>query len=692
MIPAMRAGRPYPLGPTVDALGANFALFSAHAQKVELCLFDPQGRHETARIALPENSEGVWHGFLPDARPGWLYGYRVHGPFAPNEGHRFNPHKLLIDPYAREFSDSFQLSDLHFGHRAANPRADLVMDRRDNSRVMPKSRLIDEEFAWGDDKPLRRPWRDTVIYELHAGGFSRLFKGLDGTTRGTFAALRAPAVIDHLQRLGITAIELLPVHTTVDDSHLADRGLHNYWGYSSIGYFAPDRRFLGRGNHTAFKHMVAALHAAGIEVILDVVYNHTAEGNQLGPTLCFRGIDNASYYWLNAKTPRYYDDFTGCGNSLCLYRPRVLQMVIDSLRYWVEVMHVDGFRFDLATTLARGPHGFDPNAPFLDVIAQDPVLAQVKLIAEPWDLGEGGYQVGQFTPGWSEWNDRFRNTMRRFWRADGGIIGEVAGRFAGSADIYHHSGRKPRASINFVTAHDGFTLQDLVSYDAKHNEANQENNADGTNDNLSWNCGVEGPTDDPAVVALRSQQRRNFLASVLLAQGVPMLLAGDEVANSQNGNNNAYCQDNEIGWIDWSGLGVEGQDLTEFVRRLIAVRRDCGLSLEHFPDGGLRPDTGRKDIMWLRVDGEEMTEPDWLFPDARFLALVLDGRTRPALMLLNGHFEPLQIVLPKNNGVETWRMVINTAGPTGLADEILRVGQSFEVPQRSLILALGEKA
>jgi glycogen operon protein len=431
VIPRLQAGRPYPLGPTVDALGANFALFSAHAEKVELCLFDLQGRRETARLTLPENTDGVWHGYLPEARPGLLYGYRVHGPYAPNEGHRFNPHKLLLDPYAREFNGPIQLSDQHFGYRIANPRADLSMDRRDNARFVPKCRLIDENFSWGNDQPLRTPWRDTVIYELHIGGFSRLFNALDDATPGTVAALRAPAVIDHLLRLGVTAVELLPVHTSIDDRHLADRGLHNYWGYNSIGFFAPDRRLLDRGNHAEFKHTVAALHAAGIEVILDVVYNHTAEGNHLGPTLCFRGIDNASYYWLNPQEPRYYTDFTGCGNSLRVAKPRVLQMVIDSLRYWVEIMHVDGFRFDLATTLARGPGGFDPNAPFLDVVAQDPVLAQVKLIAEPWDLGVGGYQVGGFPPGWSEWNDRFRNTIRRFWRGDGGIIGEVAGRFSG---------------------------------------------------------------------------------------------------------------------------------------------------------------------------------------------------------------------------------------------------------------------
>ena len=688
----LTAGRPYPLGVTVDALGANFALFSAHAEKVELCLFDPQGRREIERITLPENSEGVWHGYLSETRPGQLYGYRVHGPYAPEAGHRFNPHKLLLDPYGRELNAPLVLSDLHFGYRVANPRGDLSLDRRDNARVMPKCRIVDESFPWSDDKRPHRPWRDTVIYEMHVGGFTRQLPHVNGATRGTFGALRSRAAIDHLLRLGITAVELLPVQATVDDRHLIERGLHNYWGYNTIGFFAPDRRFLGPGDHQEFKHMVAALHAAGIEVILDVVYNHTAEGNHLGPTLSFRGIDNATYYWLSPQEQRYYADFTGCGNYLCVMRPRVLQMVIDSLRYWVEVMHVDGFRFDLASTLARGLGGFDVNAPFLDVIGQDPVLSQVKLIAEPWDLGEGGYQVGNFSPGWSEWNDRFRDTMRRFWRGDGGVIGEAAARIAGSADIYGHHGRHPRASINFITAHDGFTLQDLVSYDGKHNEANQENNADGTSENLSWNCGVEGPSDDAAIIALRRQQRRNFLASLLLAQGVPMLLAGDEIANSQNGNNNVYCQDNEIGWIDWSRLGVDGDDLSDFVARLITMRRVHGLSLDHFPVGKGHRHTGRTEMLWFRADGEEMKEPDWAFPDARFLAVVLDTEPEPALMLLNGHYEPLKIVLPRSSGIGVWRMTIDTTKPTGLTAGQLEAGQEFEMPLRSLILAFGEAA
>ncbi len=688
----VEAGRPYPLGPSLDARGANFALFSAHAQKVELCLFDPQGRREIDRIALPENSGGIWHGYIPELRPGALYGYRVHGPYAPAEGHRFNPHKLLLDPYARDIVGSLRVSEAHLGYRAGAPRGDTNPDRRDNARFMPKCRLVDETFSWGDDRPPRHPWSDTVIYELHVAGFTRLHPEVEETLRGTIAALRTPAVINHLRRLGVTAVELLPVHSYVDDGHLIGQGLRNYWGYNSIGFFAPERRYLGGGNEHEFKHMVAAFHAAGIEVILDVVYNHTAEGNHLGPTLCFRGIDNASYYCLNPEDRRYYLDFTGTGNSLQLAHPRVLQMVIDSLRYWVTVMHVDGFRFDLATTLARTASGFDPAHSFLAVLMEDPVLSTVKLIAEPWDLGIGGYQLGRFPPGWSEWNDRYRDAMRRFWRGDGGIIGDVAARLSGSADIFRHDGRRPSASINFVTAHDGFALQDLVSYNAKHNEANGEDNKDGADENLSWNCGVEGPSDDPAVIECRQRQRRNFLASLLLSQGVPMLLAGDEVGNSQQGNNNAYNQDNEIGWIDWSGLGVEGQDLSHFVGQLVALRREYGLARDHFMSGDLDRETGRKDIAWLRPDGEEMTEQDWHFPDARFFATLLGGKKgkEPVMMLLNGHHEPLDFTMPEVAGVATWSMAVNTSAPKGCRAKTLSIKETYQVEPRTFILAIGK--
>ncbi|HKT20409.1 MAG TPA: glycogen debranching protein GlgX [Stellaceae bacterium] len=687
---SMRGGKPYPLGPQIDARGANFALFSAHAEKVELCLFDEHGRREVERVALPEHTDGVWHGYLPEARPGLLYGYRVYGPYAPNEGHRFNPNKLLIDPYARELDGRFEISDLHFGYRVGSARGDLSFDRRDNARVVPKCRLVDESFTWGSDAQLRRPWHDTVIYEMHVAGFTKLNEAVEPRVRGTFAGLRSQAVIQHLTHLGVTAIELLPIHGFVDDRHLVERGLRNYWGYNSIAFFAPDPRYLVRGQHFEFKQTVAALHAGGIEVILDVVFNHTAEGNEMGPTLCFRGIDNASYYWLSPDSRRHYVDFTGTGNSLNISHPRVLQMVVDALRYWTEVMHVDGFRFDLASTLARTRNGFDPDAPFLDVLTQDPILAKVKLIAEPWDVGDGGYRVGGFPPGWSEWNDRYRDTMRRYWRGDGGIIGEVAARFAGSSDIYKRDGRRPRAGINFVTAHDGFTLQDLVSYNEKHNEANLEDNADGHSDNLSWNCGIEGPTDDEAIIALRRQQRRNFLATLLLSQGVPMLLAGDEVANSQNGNNNAYCQDNEIGWIDWSHKGVVGDDLCDFIARLVTIRNDCHLSSDRFLEGKARHGGGNRDIAWFRADGQEMSEPDWQFPDARFLAFVLDGVPYPTLIFFNAHFEALSVVLPQVPNVKVWRTEIDTVDPAGRSNGQNAPGAATEVPARAVIVMFGK--
>ena len=687
----VKSGRPYPIGPSLDAGGANFALFSAHAEKVELCLFDSQGRREVERLALPENTGGVWHGYIPELESGALYGYRVHGPYAPAEGHRFNPNKLLLDPYARDIVGSLRVSAAHLGYRLGSPRGDVNPDRHDNARLMPKCRLVDETFSWGADQPPRHPWSDTVIYELHGAGYTRLLPKIDTSLRGTLTALRLPAVLDHLHRLGVTAVELLPVHTSVDDGPLLDRGLRNYWGYNTIGFFAPDRRLLGKGDEHEFKRMVAAFHAAGIEVILDVVYNHTAEGNHLGPTLAFRGIDNASYYWLKPNDRRYYDDFTGTGNSLCVANPHVLQMVADSLRYWVTVMHVDGFRFDLATTLGRGPNGFDPNGTFLATLLQDPVLSTVKLIAEPWDLGLGGYQLGHFPPGWSEWNDRYRDAMRRFWRGDG-IIGEVAARLAGSADFFGHDGRHASASINFVTAHDGFVLQDLVSYTSKHNEANGEENHDGADENLSSNYGVEGPSDDPAIVECRNRQRRNFLATLLLSQGVPMLLAGDEVGNSQQGNNNAYCQDNEIGWVDWSGLGTEGKDLTDFISRLVRLRRERGLARDHFVTGAIDHEHGLKDIAWLRPDGQEMTEQDWHFPDARFFATLLTGEKdkEPVIILLNSHHEPLDFMMPAVSGITHWSMIVNTALPSGFGDRHCPVSEIHQVEPRSLVLAIGK--
>src|ERR1700726_4882700 len=549
-------GQPYPLGATWDGKGVNFALFSAHAEKVELCLFDRTGQSEQSRIALPEYTDEVWHCYLPEARPDQLYGYRVYGPYDPAAGHRFNPNKLLLDPYAKALAGQLRWSDVVYGYRIGSPRDDLAFDRRDSARQVPKCRVVETAFSWNDDHHPHTSWEETIILEMNVRGFTIKHPAVEMHDRGTFAALASPAVIDYLVELGITAVEFMPIHATVSDRHLASRGLSNYWGYNTVGFFAPDPRFLPDGAIAEFKTAIKRLHEAGIEVILDVVYNHTGEGNQLGPTLSFRGIDNLSYYRLQDDR-RYYLDFTGTGNTLNLDHPRVLQMVTDSLRYWALEMHVDGFRFDLCTTLARENGDYGQGSAFFDAIGQDPVMAGAKLIAEPWDMGPEGYQVGHFPPGWSEWNDRYRRTLRRYWAGEGSLIGDVSGRMTASSDLFNHDGRSTHASINHVTVHDGFTLADLVSYNGKHNEANGEDNRDGADDNNSTNCGQEGPTDDPAILALRRQLRRNQLACLMLAQGVPHMLAGDEVGNSQAGNNNAYCQDNEIGWVDWSGAGRE---------------------------------------------------------------------------------------------------------------------------------------
>ncbi|HET7597817.1 MAG TPA: glycogen debranching protein GlgX, partial [Burkholderiales bacterium] len=622
---AVWAGAPYPLGATWDGQGVNFALFSEHGERVELCLFDPQGRREIERIALPERTDQVWHGYLPEARPGLLYGYRVHGPYAPEQGHRFNAHKLLIDPYAKASAGLIRWSDALYGYRINSPREDLSFDRRDSQAGMPKGKVVDTAFTWGDDRPPRTPWTDTVIYELHVRGFTMRHPGVAPQIRGTYSALAAAPVIDYLQRLGITAVELMPVHAFVDERHLVSQGLRNYWGYNSIGYFMPEMRYSATGDIREFKTMVKALHAAGIEVLLDVVYNHTGEGNHLGPTLAFRGIDNAAYYRLVPHDPRHYMDYTGCGNTLNTMHPRVLQLIMDSLRYWVTEMHVDGFRFDLASTLGREQHAVDRFGAFFDIIHQDPVVSRVKLIAEPWDLGEGGYQVGNFPVGWSEWNGLYRDTMRRFWKGETGTIGEYASRLTGSSELYRHSGRSSRASINFITSHDGFTLEDLVSYNEKHNEANLAGNSDGDNHNLSWNCGAEGPTDDPAIIALRARQKRNLLATLFLSQGVPMLLAGDEFSRTQGGNNNAYCQDNETSWVDWT-LTPAAERLLDFVRRLIAFRhRHPVFRRSRFFRGRELPGWNVKDIVWFGADGEEMTEAKWHDAQLRCLGVYFCG-------------------------------------------------------------------
>ena len=698
LISAVWPGQAYPRGATWDGEGVNFSLFSANAEKVELCLFDLTGRHELQRIEVRERTEENWHAYLPEARPGLLYGYRVHGPYAPEKGHRFNPHKLLIEPYAKQLHGPLAWNDAHFGYRTGHPKQDLSFDRRDSAPGTPKCRVVDSAFTWGNDRPPRIPWHDTVIYEAHVRGLSIRHPDVPPRLRGTYAGLATAPIVDHLVRLGITAIELMPVHAFVDDRHLMEKGLHNYWGYNTLGYFAPEMRYAATGRISEFKTMVKVLHSAGIEVFLDVVYNHTAEGNQLGPTLEFRGIDNASYYRLSAENPRYYIDFTGTGNTLNLQHPRVLQMLMDSLRYWVLEMHVDGFRFDLASALARELHDVDRLGSFFDTIGQDPVLSQVKLIAEPWDLGSGGYQVGNFPPGWNEWNDKYRDTLRGYWKGDGGLVADFARRFTGSSDLYEASGRKPHASINFITAHDGFTLGDLVSYNEKHNEANGEDNRDGHNENRSWNCGVEGPSDDPAVLALRQRQKRNLLASLLLSQGVPMVLGGDELSRTQRGNNNAYCQDNELSWLDWS-LDERQKLFLEFVARMIMLRRRHPVfSRRRYVQVDTLTAEGLKQIIWLTPDGREMTESDWQKEFARCLGVFLAGgaierrghRGQPIkdsnfLLLFNAHHETITFRIAPALSAKSWFTVLDTA-----ADDdpfaLKRPPPEYPLQGRSLVL------
>ncbi|WP_142848768.1 glycogen debranching protein GlgX [Telmatospirillum sp. J64-1] len=691
-------GHPYPLGATWDGKGVNFALFSAHAEQVELCLFDPRGQREQERILLTEYTDEVWHCYLPDIRPGQLYGYRVYGPWDPLRGHRFNHHKLLLDPYAKALTGEFKWHDAVFGYRPNSSRADLSFDRRDSARYMPKGRVVDTAFTWADDKRPGHPWPSSVIYEAHVKGLTMNHPGVPAELRGTFLGLSQPAVLDHLVSLGVTAIELLPVHAMIDERPLVDRGLRNYWGYNSIGFFAPDQRYRQDSAHREFKSMVQRLHEAGIEVILDVVYNHTAEGNHLGPSLSFKGIDNASYYRLVPGDERYYDNYSGCGNTLNLRHPRVLQMVMDSLRYWVEEMHVDGFRFDLAPALARERDSFDPGSGFFDAVRQDPVLSKVKLIAEPWDLGSDGYRLGGFPPGWAEWNGRYRDTLRRFWRGEGGLIGDLASRFTGSSDMFHWGGRRPWASINFVTAHDGFTLRDLVTYNQKHNEANGEENRDGERENHSWNCGTEGPTKDPKILALRARQQRNLLASLLLSQGVPMLLAGDEIGNSQRGNNNAYCQDNQIGWINWQDAD---EDLLAFTRRLLKLRhRHPVFRRPRFFEGRRVERLGLKDITWVTPEGREMQHQDWLMPFARSLGFILGGEAcefdsetgvetidDSFLVLLNAYHETIDYRLPPAELGRAWELVLDTRHADGLGEGgLFQAGTIFPLGPRSLVL------
>ena len=698
-------GSSYPLGATWDGSGVNFALFSENATGVELCLFDtPKAEQEAATICLREYTDLVWHVYLPEVRPGQLYGYRVHGPYEPKAGYRFNPAKLLLDPYAKAITGDIRWDDTAFGYTIGHVDADLSKDEYNSAGAIPRCVVVDPAFSWGNDAPPRIPWHKTLIYELHVKGFTARHPEVPEALRGTYAGLATPAVLDHLRGLGVTAVELMPVQQFVTDRHLAERGLTNYWGYNTIGFFAPDARYTSSGNSgqqvAEFKTMVKTLHREGIEVLLDVVYNHTAEGNHMGPTLCFRGIDNAAYYRLVTDERRYYMDYTGTGNTLNMMHPRVLQLIMDSLRYWVLEMHVDGFRFDLAAALARELHEVDRLGAFFDIIHQDPVLSQVKLIAEPWDIGEGGYQVGNFPVLWAEWNGKYRDTVRRYWKGDAGQAGDLAYRLTGSSDLYAHSSRRPYASINFITAHDGFTLHDLVSYNDKHNDANGEENQDGHNDNVSWNCGVEGATDDPAIVALRAQQQRNFLATLLLSQGVPMLLAGDEMGRTQQGNNNAYCQDNDVSWVDWQ-LDQSRQDLLGFTQYVIELfHTHPVLRRRKFFFGRQIQGSEIKDITWFRPDGKEMTEEDWQNAETRCFGLRLAGdlieeedeRGNPItdetlLILLNAYHEAVSFVLPFTPPDQPWVLLLDTQEATGRPPQLqVQEGVPYALAGRSLVL------
>jgi len=696
-------GRPNPLGATVTPLGVNFALFSENATGVDLCLFDdPHAPAETMRIPMVEQTNHVWHCLVPGLKPGQLYGYRVHGRYDPRNGHRFNPAKVLLDPYAKAITGLITWSGEMFSYvQDGSEDADLTRDERDNAWCMPKSIVVDDSFDWGDDRLLDIPQAEQVIYEVHVKGFSKLCPNIPEEIRGTYAALGSDFALQYFKRLGITSVELLPVHHFVNDQFLEDKGLTNYWGYNSIGYFAPHSAYAS-GSESGqqvrqFKEMVKRLHSAGIEVILDVVYNHTGEGNQMGPILCFRGIDNAAYYRLVQNDRRYYMDYTGTGNTLNVQHPRVLQLLMDSLRYWVTEMHVDGFRFDLASTLAREFHDVSKLSGFFDCIHQDPIISTVKLIAEPWDVGEGGYQVGNFPVLWAEWNGKYRDCLRAFWKGDMGQLGELAYRLTGSADLFEDDGRKPYGSVNFLTAHDGFTLNDTVSYNEKHNEANGENNQDGHNDNRSWNCGAEGPTSDETINALRRRQLRNFLATLLLSQGVPMILGGDEFGRSQQGNNNAYCQDSEISWFDWNHAEWQ-KSLIEFTARLTALRHEHPVFRRpKYFQGRRVAGTGLKDVMWFDTDGDEMSADDWESGN-RCLGILLSGdaldvrdrQGRPVrddtfLMLFNAHHEAVRFSLPGKQDV-TWEVYLDTRLESGFPPDAVAhsAGDDLEIMERSL--------
>jgi glycogen operon protein len=694
----VREGMPYPKGATWDGKGVNFALFSAHATKVELCVFDSTGKAELERIELPEYRDEIWHGYVPDLGPGTIYGYRVHGPYAPEAGHRFNPNKLVLDPYARAHIGSLTWDPAVFGYKVGDAQGDLSFDERDSAPFMPKCVVVDPDFDWKREKVWRPvPWDRTIVYEAHVRGFTKLHPGVPERERGTFCGFASKAVIDHVKSLGITTIELLPIHTFINDSFLLERKLTNYWGYNSIGFFAPDPRYAADPAKTLqeFKEMVARFHDAGLEVILDVVYNHTAEGNELGPTLSFKGIDNASYYRL-AENQRHYINDTGTGNTLNLSHPRVIQMVCDSLRYWVQDMHVDGFRFDLGTILAREPSGFDTHNGFMKAVMQDPLLGAVKLIAEPWDCGPGGYQVGGFPPGWAEWNDKYRDTVRDFWRGEA-TPAALAPRLCGSPDIFSHRGRQPWASVNFITAHDGFTLNDWATYNDKHNDANGEENKDGHSHNRSWNHGVEGPTEDAGINGLRKRQMKNMLATLLLSQGTPMLLAGDEFARTQQGNNNAYCQDNDISWVHWSD-DDRTQRMITFVQRLTGLRhRYPILRRNRFLSGVYSEELGVKDLTWISATGADLSEADWNDANVRCFGMLLDGRAQASGIKRRGHEATLLIVfnawqdvvkftLPEAPGGAKWSLLLDTNMPELPEGTPFDFGQAYEVTGRSLLV------
>jgi isoamylase len=698
-------GNPYPQGAKWDGTGVNFSLFSENATGVELCLYDDRDHNlETFRIAITEQTDCVWHIYLQGVKPGLRYGYRVHGPYDPNHGQRFNPAKLLVDPYAKSIDGFLQWDDALFGYTIGHPDEDLSRDDRDSAPFVPKSVVVDPYFDWRNDSQLHIPWHETIIYELHVKGFTKLHPEIPADLRGTYAGLAHPAAIEYLKKLGITSVELMPIHHSVADRHLLQRGLINYWGYNSLGFFAPDARFSAAGSAgdqvAEFKNMVRTLHSAGLEVILDVVYNHTAEGNHLGPTVCFRGIDNTAYYRAVEGQPRYYMDYTGCGNTLNMRHPRALQLLMDSLRYWVTEMHVDGFRFDLAAALARELHEVDRLGAFFDIIHQDPTLSQVKLIAEPWDLGEGGYQVGNFPVLWSEWNGRYRDCVRDYWRGSDQSLAEFASRITGSSDLYESGGRRPYASINFLTAHDGFTLNDLVSYNERHNEANGDENHDGEPNNRSWNCGVEGPAGDNREVSiLRARQKRNFLATLFLSLGVPMLLAGDEVGHTQRGNNNAYCQDNEISWLDWENVDLK---LLEFTKEIIGFRKEHPVFLRRKWFQG-KPIHGGDvtDLAWFRPDGEQMSDEDWGAGFAKSLGVFFNGDEIPEAdaagrrvldqsfyLIFNAHWEPVEFVLPPEKWGQSWTRVLDTRnGDAPAGNEWQRsAGTKINIESRSLVV------